>query len=163
MILNLSSNYIERIENLSPLTQLQTLNLSSNEVSRIEGLQALKNLENLDLSDNKIAMVSNLSANVKLKKLMLSRNQLDVCPSLLQNKSLQVSCELKPQVLDLSYNHIRTVSDMSECLPNQLKSLYLGYNKIMDLLSPLFLLFLEQLDDVDFAGNPFIEFMRKEK
>lgn len=134
---------------------LQTLNLSNNGITHIEGLQELKNLETLDLSHNKISKVINLSANLKLKKLIISHNNIDTCPNLLQNKFLQV--------LDLSYNKIHTTSNMNECFPNNLKSLYLGYNRLADLLAPLFLLFFEQIDDVDFAGNPFIESMRKDK
>ena len=52
---------------------------------------------------------------------------------------------------------------MNEKLPSQLSSLDLGYNKITDLLSPLFLLYLPQIDNVDFSDNPFIEYMKDEK
>lgn len=52
---------------------------------------------------------------------------------------------------------------MNERFPSQLRTLGLGYNKITDLLAPLFLLYFQIIDEVDFSGNPFVEFMKSEK
>ena len=129
--------------------------MSENNITRIQGLRTLNNLETLDLSHNIIENTKHLADTTSLNKLILSHNNIDTCPNLVKNKHLQV--------LDLGYNKIRTTFNMNECLPNRIKSLYLGYNKITDLLAPLFLLFFDSTDDVDFSGNPFIEYMKEEK
>ncbi|XP_041375167.1 leucine-rich repeat and coiled-coil domain-containing protein 1-like isoform X2 [Gigantopelta aegis] len=74
--LNLHSNYIKTIENLTRLRQLQHLDLSSNQISRIEGLDGLVSLRTLNLSCNLIVSVTGLSLR-SLVKVNLSYNQIE--------------------------------------------------------------------------------------
>ncbi|KAL5022406.1 hypothetical protein ScPMuIL_001561 [Solemya velum] len=76
-VLNLHSNYISRIENLSCLQLLRHLDLSSNQISRIEGLDRLVSLRTLNLSCNVIAVVEGLENLRSLVKVNLSYNQIE--------------------------------------------------------------------------------------
>ncbi|XP_046547844.1 leucine-rich repeat and coiled-coil domain-containing protein 1-like [Haliotis rubra] len=76
LVLNLHSNYIQQIHNLSRLQQLRHLDLSSNQITRIQGLEGLVSLRTLNLSCNLIAEVSGLSPLRSLVKINLSYNQI---------------------------------------------------------------------------------------
>ena len=53
MKLQLDNNIIEKIENISHLTNLEWLDLSFNNISRIEGLDSLLKLTDLSLFNNR--------------------------------------------------------------------------------------------------------------
>lgn len=125
--LNLSNNFIKRIENLDSLIYLEDLNLSFNEISKIENLQTLIKLRKLSLYSNKIEKLENLENLKNIKILNLGANCIKDpnCPFYFaQFKNLQslVISEnpcysqpneineyllaLMPQILDLNYKRI---------------------------------------------------------
>lgn len=68
---------IDRIENLSHLTNLKVLNLDFNQITIINNLQNLTKLEELSLSYNCIQQVpDDISYNIKLKVFHLAYNDL---------------------------------------------------------------------------------------
>ena len=78
--LDLSFNKIERLENLSPLSELEILILSNNFIKEIyRALFPLKKLQHLDLSQNRIdvensSIISALKENKELISLLLKDN-----------------------------------------------------------------------------------------
>lgn len=66
--LDLNHGRIGKIENLEPLTQLQTLSLRWNLIKKIENLTTLgQTLTELELYDNQIGKLENLDALVNLQ------------------------------------------------------------------------------------------------
>ncbi|CAC5362345.1 LRRCC1 [Mytilus coruscus] len=76
-VINLHSNFIQRIENLQNLYQLKHLDLSSNQLTYIEGLEGLDSLRTLNLSCNFLSDVRGLAGLRSLVKLNLSHNQIE--------------------------------------------------------------------------------------
>jgi protein TilB len=79
-IIYLQNNYIDKIQHLSRLVELEYLNLALNNVSVIEGLEGCEKLNKLDLTCNfviDIMSVQSLQANPKLKELYLIGNPCD--------------------------------------------------------------------------------------
>lgn len=60
-VINLHSNFIQRIENLQNVYQLKHLDLSSNQLTYIEGLEGLASLRTLNLSCNFLSDVRGLA------------------------------------------------------------------------------------------------------
>ncbi|KAJ4458972.1 hypothetical protein PAPYR_5266 [Paratrimastix pyriformis] len=78
--LDISSNYISRIENL-PFADLRVLNLSSNRITSLTGLEALTGLEELNLAANSISdltEIKRLLALPNLRTLVLQGNPCSV-------------------------------------------------------------------------------------
>ena len=134
------------------LTALRSLIINSNSVIRIEGLSALEKLDTLELSNNRISTIGQLWNNLQLKTLILAQNRIRNLGDLLQNRELEF--------LDLRENLISTLEEADFKLPSMLKCLYLGSNKLDDILQPRILQFLEYLEEVDFSNNPFMEFLQ---
>lgn len=59
--LNLSFNYITKIENLETLVNLEVLSLFSNHITKIENLQTLEKLVTLSIGNNLIATLDGVS------------------------------------------------------------------------------------------------------
>lgn len=59
--LNLSFNYITKIENLETLVNLEVLSLFSNHITRIENLQTLEKLVTLSIGNNLIETLDGVS------------------------------------------------------------------------------------------------------
>lgn len=80
--LYLSSNHIQKIENLQTLTLLRVLELGSNQLRTIENLSSLINLEELWLGRNKIKeiYIEQLAPLRKLRKLSVQSNRLMALP-----------------------------------------------------------------------------------
>lgn len=76
-VINLHSNFIQRIENLHQLHYLKHLDLSSNQLSCIEGLEDLTSLRTLNLSCNFLSDVRGLAGLRSLVKLNVSHNQIE--------------------------------------------------------------------------------------
>uniref|UniRef100_A0A7S4J9U1 U2A'/phosphoprotein 32 family A C-terminal domain-containing protein n=1 Tax=Guillardia theta TaxID=55529 RepID=A0A7S4J9U1_GUITH len=74
--LNLHSNSIKKLENLTGLVNLETLILSFNEISKIEGLETFVSLKTLDLSFNLIRRLDNLKTLSTLTSLEVNNNLL---------------------------------------------------------------------------------------
>ncbi|TPX51481.1 hypothetical protein SeMB42_g00790 [Synchytrium endobioticum] len=79
--LDVSSNYIEKLEGLEGMTLLIDLNLANNKIKRIEGLKSLQNLRRLNLSFNRIktleGMVELHGDHYSLMSLDLKGNELE--------------------------------------------------------------------------------------
>lgn len=76
-VINLHSNFIQRIENFNNLRHLKHLDLSSNQLTCIEGLEGLTSLRTLNLSCNFLSDVRGLAGLRSLVKLNLSHNQIE--------------------------------------------------------------------------------------
>lgn len=74
--LNLHSNSIRKIENLSGLVSLQTLILSFNEISKMEGMETFSKLTRLDLSFNVVRRLEGLKNLSTLTKLEMNSNMI---------------------------------------------------------------------------------------
>ena len=61
-VLNLHSNYISRIVNISHLKLLKHLDLSANQIRVMEGLGGLVSLKTLNLSCNLLTSIEGLSS-----------------------------------------------------------------------------------------------------
>lgn len=68
-ILYLQNNYIEKIEHLGGLVELEYLNLALNNISHVEGLERCESLTKLDLTCNFVADVVDLESLQDLKDL----------------------------------------------------------------------------------------------
>jgi leucine-rich repeat/coiled-coil domain-containing protein 1 len=60
-VINLHSNFIQRIENFNNLRHLKHIDLSSNQLTCIEGLEGLASLRTLNLSCNFLSDVRGLA------------------------------------------------------------------------------------------------------
>ena len=75
--LDLNHGRIGKIENLEPLTKLETLCLRWNMIKKIENLSTLgSTLTELELYDNQITVLENLDSLVNLEILDVSHNRL---------------------------------------------------------------------------------------
>jgi len=80
--LDLSNNFISKIEYVNNLKNLVSLNLSYNEISEIKNLDGLTNLEYLNLSYNCIKHIQNLNPLKNLNYLDLNHNRIDTLEGL---------------------------------------------------------------------------------
>ncbi|XP_055929893.1 dynein regulatory complex subunit 3-like isoform X3 [Argiope bruennichi] len=72
----MANNYIEEIEGLETLSNLQHLDLSFNCIKVIKGLDGLINLEYLNLSYNEITHLENLDNQKNLETLLVRHNKI---------------------------------------------------------------------------------------
>jgi Leucine-rich repeat (LRR) protein len=73
-VLNLSNNYINRLENLDKLNDLIKLEISNNRIKKIEGLNSLIHLQELFLDRNYIEKFEGLKDLESLIILFLDNN-----------------------------------------------------------------------------------------
>ncbi|KAK3595288.1 hypothetical protein CHS0354_010898 [Potamilus streckersoni] len=112
--LNVSHNFIKKIDNLVPLPSLVELNLSMNELIDISYMPSLINLEILNINNNKIRSLDGVQSLPRLRELQAQRNELeDVVPL--------TSC-FHLQILNVADNHITTLHNTVDIL-GQLKRL----------------------------------------
>ncbi|KAL3860359.1 hypothetical protein ACJMK2_010495, partial [Sinanodonta woodiana] len=111
-VLNLHSNYITKIENLSHLRLLKHLDLSSNHIAHIENLDSLVSLRTLNLSCNLISRVEGLSNLRSLVKVNFSYNQIEDITGF---KDL-AGADFKLSTLDLHGNKLASSSHVIQCL-----------------------------------------------
>ena len=125
--INLHSNSINKIENLTYLQILVHLDLSSNKITKISGLQALTSLRTLNLSCNQIGTVENLDGLKKLEFLNLSYNKIQLITGLSDLWGSDYSLE----TLLLNSNYILSLEEISYYLNglNYLKHISLNNNK----------------------------------
>ena len=110
--LDLNHGRIGKIENLEPLTQLETLCLRWNMIKKIENLSTLgSTLTELELYDNQITVLENLDSLVNLEILDVSHNRL--------RKIQGLGMVLKGFILDmlLKLQHYITLHNISSTLP----------------------------------------------
>lgn len=112
--LNLSHNFINKIDNLVPSSSLVVLNLSMNELTDISYMPSLINLEVLHISNNKLQSLDGVQSLPRLRELYAQRNDVeDVVPL--------TSC-FHLHILNLADNHITTLNNTVDILA-QLKRL----------------------------------------
>lgn len=75
-ILELGSNRIRTIENISHLLNLQELWLGRNRICEIQNLNALKNMRQLSLQSNRLSNMTGIEECVGLEELYLSHNNI---------------------------------------------------------------------------------------
>ncbi|WAR23775.1 INLI-like protein [Mya arenaria] len=79
--LNLSHNFIRKIENLSSSASLIELNISLNEIQDLSLMPSMINLEILNVSNNKLRSLDGVQSLPKLRELSCQRNNIeDVVP-----------------------------------------------------------------------------------
>lgn len=111
-VLDLSCNYIMKIENLDQNKDLRQLKLYDNKIKTIENLQELKELCILQLQHNKIKQIGKgLNALKKLKILRLDCNQI------LKLEASDLSSCIQLTTIDISNNMIDNLSALNY-LPN---------------------------------------------
>lgn len=117
--LNLHSNNIRQLENLSVCTNLQTLVCSFNEIHKIEGLEGLKSLERLELGFNFIKRLDGLQGLGNLKVLELNNNLI------YRLEDLSLLKKHNPHITDLnlSNNAVSDVKSYRSLVLNKLESL----------------------------------------
>jgi len=121
--LNLSSNQISKIKNLSQLTILKKLQLYHNKISKIKNLDQLTDLKELNLSSNQISEIENLDQLTDLNILRIVHNQIS------EIKGLDQLTDLKELVL--YSNQISEIKNLDQL--TALKGLYLSTNQISEI------------------------------
>ena len=118
--LDLSNNHVNKIEGLEHLVLLQQLNLYVNQITKIEGIKGLVQLQRLDLSANRIKKIEGLETLVNLHELYSDHN--------LISKIVGLEQFVKLQRLDLSSNLINKIEGLEQLV--ELKHLDLSGNLI---------------------------------
>ena len=77
-VMNISSNRLTRICNLSRQQHLKELDISQNNISRLDPLSFPLKIESINLSSNKITKLGDFSEHHKLKELDVSKNNISV-------------------------------------------------------------------------------------
>lgn len=139
--LDLSHNYIMKIEHLENLNTLATLDLSYNEIPKFGGLENCQQLKEFSLSNNQIKMIENLGNCQKLTKLDLSNNQIQKIEGL-------ENCE-RLESLHLRFNLIRAFDGVRRC--RSLNEVDLSNNKICSIDNRVLADFM--LKKLDISGN----------
>jgi Leucine-rich repeat (LRR) protein len=122
--LNLSSNAIEKIENLSCFPNLKTLQVGNNKLSKIENIESLVSIRSVALRGNQIQQIEALPPHIE--ELFLCENNIHEIPDLTSYPKLFK--------LYLEQNHISSFS--FDLLPRELLILYLTKNDIRELQKP---------------------------
>ena len=145
--LNLHSNFILKIENLSLLQFLTHLDLSSNRISCIGGLSGLVSLRSLNLSCNLITSIENLDCLKNLACLNLSFNRIQNTSGLNDLWGSQYSLE----ILLLHNNSICSLDEISYYLSGlkYLKHLTLYQNKFATNYKPLLMTNVKSIVSLD--------------
>ncbi|XP_041359802.1 protein phosphatase 1 regulatory subunit 7-like [Gigantopelta aegis] len=106
--LNLSHNFIKRVDGLANSIALVELNLSMNEIEDISAMPSLINLRVLNISNNKLMSLEGISALSKLEELYVQRNKLyDIVP---------VTSLFHIRVLNAADNNIMNFDDVLRVL-----------------------------------------------
>ncbi|CAG2205894.1 PPP1R7 [Mytilus edulis] len=149
-VLDLSCNYIDRIENLSENVDIRELKMYGNRIHQLENLYSLKELSNLQLQHNKIKTIGELILFVNylpnLEELNASNNRLRTvdfnrCKKLqdidLSGNDLKDINGLKGmgnlQILNVSNNRITTIKQVGKLRSKLLTELYAADNHISEL------------------------------
>lgn len=106
--LNLSHNFINKIENLVPSGSLVELNLSMNELTDLSYMPSLVSLEVLNVSNNKLRSLDGVQSLPRLRELYAQRNNIeDIVPL--------TSC-FHLHVLNVADNHITALHNTVDIL-----------------------------------------------
>ncbi|MBW0498547.1 hypothetical protein O181_038262 [Austropuccinia psidii MF-1] len=148
--LELGSNRIRHITNLSSLTNLTELWLGRNKISKLEGLESLVNLKSLSIQSNRIVKLEGLENLRELEELYISHNGLTkIGDGLLMNKKLKVLDISANQINEL--NGIEELSCLEELWANNNQLSVAAFNSISPKLSQEL---MPNLKTVYLEGNP---------
>lgn len=108
--LDLSDNFIQKLENLEPFGSLEVLQLQGNQIQTIEGLEKNRKLRILNLRNNFLSRVEGLESQLNLRELDLagqrSEEGLTLTPGCFE-------CLVALQSLDLNQNVIHNVHELA--------------------------------------------------
>lgn len=93
-MLDLHSNKITKIENISHLSELRVLNLANNLITHVEGLNGLISLTEINLRRNLIESVQGLNNCPRLQRIFLSNNRIEKFDSMASIKDAHQLSEL---------------------------------------------------------------------
>eukprot|EP00451_Oxyrrhis_marina_P028261 CAMPEP_0204340122 /NCGR_PEP_ID=MMETSP0469-20131031/22332_1 /ASSEMBLY_ACC=CAM_ASM_000384 /TAXON_ID=2969 /ORGANISM="Oxyrrhis marina" /LENGTH=398 /DNA_ID=CAMNT_0051324585 /DNA_START=11 /DNA_END=1207 /DNA_ORIENTATION=+ len=147
--LDFSFNNIRIMQNMGTLVKLRHLYLPSNKIVEIEGLDNLTELTILELGANRIRDIENIAHLQKLEQLWLGKNKIT---------SMALPGPL-PALKQLSLQSNR-LTDWHPTLFTHapaLEHLYLGHNGLPNVPDSPGMNQLEQLKELDLAGNPITE------
>jgi hypothetical protein len=142
-----SSSKRKKIVALEPFLYLRTLDLSGNYILRIEGLKLLKNLSRLNLARNHIKIIDGLETLIQLEELDLSGNYITHIPK-------KISMNAALQKLDLSGNNLSVLREVEHLKRiSNLRNLCLGTNPLAKLphFKHYVIFHLRTLSVLDFA------------
>jgi Leucine-rich repeat (LRR) protein len=152
--LYLNNNKIQSLENFN-FPSLNILELSDNFIRKIENLQTLPNLQNLNLEKNLICRLENISENKFLELLNLSNQYLT------QFQIFEICHQTIPEDNNVSTLFLDNCNlyDPSELLIFQnIKKLKINSNKISDISLVLACVKnMKYLEVLNISNNPFIE------
>ncbi|KAH9472500.1 hypothetical protein Pst134EA_003109 [Puccinia striiformis f. sp. tritici] len=148
--LELGSNRIRHITNLSCLINLTELWLGRNKISKLEGLDSLVNLRSLSIQSNRIIKLEGLSNLVSLEELYISHNGLtSIGDGLSTNKKLRVLDIGANQIDDMT--GIEGLNNLEELWANNNKMSIPGWNSIENYLAKDR---MKDLQTIYLEGNP---------
>ncbi|CAG9534317.1 unnamed protein product [Cercopithifilaria johnstoni] len=144
----LHSNALVHIpEDIGDLKILQFLDLSTNKLDRLPAaIGSLSHLSTLLLAHNKISLLPDMSGLVSLQHLDVSHNQLTEFPTSFPSLS-------KLHTLILNSNHIRELPIEVNSLNDNLKTVNLSDNEIVDL--PFLFCNCKKIKTLELADNNF--------
>ncbi|MEX2680629.1 MAG: leucine-rich repeat domain-containing protein, partial [Candidatus Sigynarchaeota archaeon] len=122
-ILDLSNNYILKLEFPEVLVNLRMLYLHNNSIPRIENLDGLQSLQYIDLSNNQIRRIENLDRLDQLQQIILINNPIegtDRLFKLVKENPLNVEDALNPAVARAHYIQLFKLSGI-DISPHVLK------------------------------------------
>lgn len=129
---------------------LEYLNLAHNSIAQFEKgvLEPLKNLKELVLSHNRFKGIALTYGLPSLETLDLSHNEIVA----VHDKTFHQFHDLKN--LKLNHNYITYLSYNVFPIGNNIRSLHLHYNAIMQIQEPVGKI-LQRLEEITFSGNPW--------
>lgn len=156
--LYLNNNKIQIIQNLN-FTSLTILDLSNNYIRKIENIERMVNLQTLNLEKNMISKLENISNNLNLQILNLSKQ----CLTQYQFFEIDVNKQsenLPPQynLQELSLDHCNIIDPTNLCYFTKLKKLKICNNKISEMGAVLTILkCYPDLEYLSLSNNEVIE------
>lgn len=137
LTLDLSDNELNNLYEIQFLTKLQELNLRKNSIKNLNDLYTLHNLQKLDIEHNRVQYLFPLF-KTSLQELYAANNRIKDLSGIESITSLNI--------IELTYNKITSI----ECLPPQLKELWVAYN----LIEQVDLSNFPHLEIIDLSFNP---------
>uniref|UniRef100_UPI0037E8E735 leucine-rich repeat-containing protein 9 n=1 Tax=Semicossyphus pulcher TaxID=241346 RepID=UPI0037E8E735 len=147
--LNLDSQRISKLINLSKLVNLRWASFNDNDISKVEGLDSCLKLEELSLNNNSISTLSGLSKLHSLSRLSVDGNQLSSLDASILDQLPNLS------FLSVENNCISSLHGVQRV--RSLLELYIGNNRISTSQDIYYLKGLTNLIILDLYGNPLLE------
>uniref|UniRef100_A0A8D3DG26 Leucine rich repeat containing 9 n=1 Tax=Scophthalmus maximus TaxID=52904 RepID=A0A8D3DG26_SCOMX len=147
--LNLDSQRIPKLINLSKMVNLRWASFNDNDLSKVEGLESCQKLEELSLNNNSISTLSGLSKLHCLIKLSVDSNRLSTLDASVLDQLPNLS------FLSVENNCISSLHGIQRV--RSLLELYIGNNKISVSRDIYYLKGLTNLIILNLYGNPLVE------